>query len=168
MKLDRDSTEKGKGGYWALNPNFSDYDYIANKRRRKFKNRNTSVPLNGRRKKSGSAKPVSCRGGASGRPNSSQGGKVSARRHFGVPIYATVPHARSPTHLFVLSPIQRRSQVRSKATASSTQLDQLSWTSSPESHQVRADEPWRKKRQQHAFLAHTSPSPHLSPGHIPS
>lgn len=55
VKLDRDSTEKGKGGYWALNPQFRDFDYIANKRRRKFKNRNANVPLNGRRKKTASS-----------------------------------------------------------------------------------------------------------------
>lgn len=43
IKVDRDDTERGKGGYWMLNPNFVDFDQMMTRRRRKFKRRRSHL-----------------------------------------------------------------------------------------------------------------------------
>ncbi|EGD81439.1 hypothetical protein PTSG_02160 [Salpingoeca rosetta] len=43
LKVDRDGTERGKGGYWMLRPDFVDFEQMKTRRRRKFKRRR-SVP----------------------------------------------------------------------------------------------------------------------------
>jgi forkhead box protein J1 len=37
QKVERDPGDRGKGGYWRLNPDFNDHDILAAKRRRKFR-----------------------------------------------------------------------------------------------------------------------------------
>ncbi|EDQ91119.1 uncharacterized protein MONBRDRAFT_15572, partial [Monosiga brevicollis MX1] len=37
IKVDRGSSERGKGGYWALNPEYKNFDQLATKKRRRYR-----------------------------------------------------------------------------------------------------------------------------------
>lgn len=98
QKVDREPGDRGKGGYWRLNPCFRDHDILAAKRRRKFRKKRSgtspkrtasgqsdsstaqSEPKTGKESRSASAKASKALGTSSKANKSSKAGLSSPKQ----------------------------------------------------------------------------------------